>query len=178
MKTYTIYHIPGVKIGCTNNLKKRLKQLKLKDCEILETHTDIDIASNREVELQIQFGYTRDCSKFYKDVIEFKREYKIGQKRTLETRKNISESLKGRKLSEEQLNKMRGRKLSEETKQKIREKRKLQIFTEETRQKMSKSRSGKKYGPRTEEWCKNISESLKGHIPWNKGRKNGNTRNS
>ena len=45
---YYIYHIPGIKIGCTNQLKKRMKVQGFTDWEILEEHTDISIASNRE----------------------------------------------------------------------------------------------------------------------------------
>lgn len=60
MKTYYIYHIPGVKIGCTSNLERRVKQQTKGDWELLETHTDIDIASQREQELQKQYGYKVD----------------------------------------------------------------------------------------------------------------------
>ena len=60
MKTYTIYHINGVKIGCTSQLKKRLSDQGFTNCEILEEHTDIYEASNREIELQKQYGYRVD----------------------------------------------------------------------------------------------------------------------
>jgi hypothetical protein len=58
---YYIYHIPGIKIGCTKNLKRRIyQQYKGDDWELLETHTDIDIASERELVLQKQYGYKVD----------------------------------------------------------------------------------------------------------------------
>ena len=60
MKTYFIYHIPGVKIGCTTNLKKRINHQKFKDYEVLEIHTDVFEASKREIELQKQYGYPVD----------------------------------------------------------------------------------------------------------------------
>ena len=51
---YYIYHIPGIKVGCTENPNNRIKQQTKSDWEILEIHTDIDIASKRELELQKQ----------------------------------------------------------------------------------------------------------------------------
>jgi hypothetical protein len=57
---YYIYHIPGVKIGCSDNPKRRVKAQKYDYYEILETHIDINIASNREIELQKQYGYKVD----------------------------------------------------------------------------------------------------------------------
>jgi hypothetical protein len=54
---YYIYHIPGVKIGCTNNIERRVvKQQGFTEYEILEIHTDDKIASIREKELQKQYG--------------------------------------------------------------------------------------------------------------------------
>jgi membrane protease subunit (stomatin/prohibitin family) len=55
-KTYYIYHIPGVKIGCTYNIKQRIMNYKHPNYEILETHIDIFIASDREQELQKQLA--------------------------------------------------------------------------------------------------------------------------
>ena len=49
---YHIYHIKGVKIGCSKNPTKRIKQQGYSKWEILETHIDIDVASVRERELQ------------------------------------------------------------------------------------------------------------------------------
>ena len=68
---YYIYHIPGIKIGCTKHIEKRIKQQGFTEFEILETHTDIDIASDREIELQKQYGYSEPSNTNYKQHIEF-----------------------------------------------------------------------------------------------------------
>lgn len=58
---YYIYHIKGVKTGCTNNLEKRQKQYRDGSVLILlETHDDILIARRRERELALEFGYPLD----------------------------------------------------------------------------------------------------------------------
>lgn len=64
--TYTIYHIPGVKIGCTANLEVRMKWQGFTEWQILEEHTDIYIASDRELELQKQYGYKVDDRPYWK----------------------------------------------------------------------------------------------------------------
>ena len=66
---YYIYHIKGVKIGCTTNQRKRIiKRQGFTEYEILETHTDIYIASQREIELQKQYGLPVDTIPYYKTV--------------------------------------------------------------------------------------------------------------
>jgi hypothetical protein len=57
---YYIYHIPGVKIGCTKNLKSRIRVQGFTEYEVLEEHYDINIASNRERQLQRKYGYQVD----------------------------------------------------------------------------------------------------------------------
>lgn len=57
---YTIYHIPGIKIGCSKRVEKRIKEQGYNNFEILEVHTDIKIASQREHQLQKQYGYRID----------------------------------------------------------------------------------------------------------------------
>lgn len=61
---YYIYHIPNVKIGCTNNPKRRVKDQGYRDYNILETHNDIDVASKRELELQKEYGYKIDKNSY------------------------------------------------------------------------------------------------------------------
>jgi hypothetical protein len=61
---YTIYHIPGVKIGCSNEVENRVKNQGYSHYEILETHNDINIASYREKELQLLYGYEVDKSSY------------------------------------------------------------------------------------------------------------------
>ena len=61
--TYCIYHIPGVKIGVTNNVYNRVeKQQGYRDneYEIIEMSDDIDYISQREQELQKKYGYPVD----------------------------------------------------------------------------------------------------------------------
>ena len=57
---YTIYHIEGVKIGCSVNPKARVKAQGYGAFQVLEVHNDIQVASKREIELQIEYGYGRD----------------------------------------------------------------------------------------------------------------------
>jgi hypothetical protein len=54
---YYIYHIEGIKVGCSTNPKQRVKAQGYNQFEILETHTDINIAAKREIELQNEYGY-------------------------------------------------------------------------------------------------------------------------
>ena len=61
---YYIYYIPGIKIGCTQNLKRRMKEHKNPDYIVLETHTDIQIASERERSLQKEYGLKVDNISF------------------------------------------------------------------------------------------------------------------
>ena len=63
---YTIYHIPGVKIGCSKRIENRIKEQKFNEYEILEVHTDINTASLREKELNIQYGYQWDNTQDYR----------------------------------------------------------------------------------------------------------------
>ena len=57
---YSIYHIEGKKIGCSVNPKKRVNDQGYSEYEILETYSDIQIASKREIELQNEYGYNED----------------------------------------------------------------------------------------------------------------------
>jgi hypothetical protein len=64
---YYIYHIPGIKIGCTTkHPEERAKQQGYIDYEILEEHFDIYVASDRELELQKKYNYPVDDTPFYK----------------------------------------------------------------------------------------------------------------
>lgn len=67
---YYIYHIKGVKIGCSKNPKRRVAAQGYKDYEILEVHNDIDVADKREIELQKQYNYPNDKST-YKETLIF-----------------------------------------------------------------------------------------------------------
>ena len=65
---YTVYHIPGKKIGCTTDFVKRMKDQGFTSWEILwEQDGDYDfgwIAGNKEIELQKQYGYPVDKSHY------------------------------------------------------------------------------------------------------------------
>tara|TARA_Y100001973_G_scaffold96900_1_gene152267 strand:+ start:354 stop:1145 length:792 start_codon:yes stop_codon:yes gene_type:complete len=68
--TYAIYHIPGKKIGVTNNIKYRVEQQQgynEGEYEILEMSDDINYVSHKELELQKQYGYKVD-EKLYKQL--------------------------------------------------------------------------------------------------------------
>ena len=68
--TYCIYHIPGKKIGVTNNLKYRVEEqqgYKEGEYEILEMNDDIDYISWKERKLQEEYGYAVD-EKLYKNL--------------------------------------------------------------------------------------------------------------
>jgi len=67
---YCIYHIPGKKIGVTNDIQNRVVQQQgysEDEFEILEMSEDISYISNREIELQKLFGYRVD-QRLYKDL--------------------------------------------------------------------------------------------------------------
>lgn len=70
MQTYYIYHIPGVKIGCSKNPKLRVKRQGYNDYKILEIHTCVDMVTQREKELQEKYGYAVDRAD-YKQTLEF-----------------------------------------------------------------------------------------------------------
>ena len=65
---YYIYHIPGIKIGCTSDLEKRMSDQGFTEWEILEEHTDIYEASDREIQLQKDYGYRVDKVLYWKSV--------------------------------------------------------------------------------------------------------------
>ena len=67
---YYLYHIPGKKIGVTCNLNKRVTLIqgyKEGEYEVLEQSEDIDYISDREIELQLSYGYKKD-RKLYKNL--------------------------------------------------------------------------------------------------------------
>ena len=60
---YIIYHIPGKKIGVTNDLYNRVELqqgYEVGEYEVLESSDDIDYISKREIELQKEYGYKVD----------------------------------------------------------------------------------------------------------------------
>ena len=65
---YYIYHIPGVKIGCTNDLVKRMADQGFTNWEILEKYNNIYTASKREIELQKEYKLPIDAVPYWMSV--------------------------------------------------------------------------------------------------------------
>jgi hypothetical protein len=67
---YYLYHIKGIKWGCTKNLQQRLKRqgYTISDCFEVITIDNIDIASAKEKELNIEYGYNWQDTQNYKYV--------------------------------------------------------------------------------------------------------------
>jgi hypothetical protein len=74
---YYIYHIPGVKIGCTNNLERRIREQKFAYYKLLETYLDKFSASNRERELQKQYGYRLDSIPYNESLKRIKKAQEV-----------------------------------------------------------------------------------------------------
>jgi NTP pyrophosphatase (non-canonical NTP hydrolase) len=68
--TYYLYHIPGKKIGVTCDLNNRVTKQQgytPDEYEVLEISKDVDYISDRELELQREYGYRVD-RKLYKNL--------------------------------------------------------------------------------------------------------------
>jgi NTP pyrophosphatase (non-canonical NTP hydrolase) len=62
---YYIYHIKGIKVGCTNNLKRRVEQIQgYKHYDILATTDNIKNASKLEIHFQNVFNYKKDKNSY------------------------------------------------------------------------------------------------------------------
>ena len=93
---YTIYHIKGIKIGCSDDVEFRIKSQGYNEYTILEQHTDIYVASKRERELQKEYGYPIDKIPYYLTVSYCSRAGKIGGKNG-KGAKSPGRALKGEK---------------------------------------------------------------------------------
>ena len=78
---YYIYHIKGKKIGVSTNPKKRIKEQGFTTYEILECWDDIYKASEREIQLQNQYGYIDGGSVPYYQTINVTTKPKKTQKK-------------------------------------------------------------------------------------------------
>lgn len=76
---FYIYHVPGVKIGCSQNIKKRINAQKFSHYEILEEHYDVFEASNREIQLQKQYGYKVDNIPYWMSLERITKAQKISE---------------------------------------------------------------------------------------------------
>ena len=73
--TYYVYHIPGVKVGCTTDLKRRVTDQQgynPNEYEVLLETKDINEASVQEQVSQLEFGYKKDL-KLYKNLFKKQR---------------------------------------------------------------------------------------------------------
>ena len=58
---YTVYHIPGIKVGCTDNPQKRIVQQQgYTNYEVLLKTESLEEASSAEITFQQQLGYSID----------------------------------------------------------------------------------------------------------------------
>ena len=99
---YCIYHIEGIKIGCSDNVDFRVKSQGYNEYTILEEHSDIHIASKREIQLQKEYGYPIDKIPYYLTVSYCSRAGKIGGKNG-KGAKSPGRSLKGEKNNKAKL---------------------------------------------------------------------------
>lgn len=79
--TYYLYHIFGKKIGVTCDLKDRLTRQQGYACgeyEVLDSSDDIDYISEKELELQLVYGYKVDRQS-YKELITSRKTKKSNQ---------------------------------------------------------------------------------------------------
>ena len=81
MITYYLYHVPGVKIGVTVNIKRRVIEQQgynESQFEILEESDNIDYISKREIELQTAYGYAVETILYSNLMIKLKKEKNMG----------------------------------------------------------------------------------------------------
>jgi hypothetical protein len=97
---YDIYHIPGKKIGCSQNIIKRIKSQKFSHYEILETYYDIYVASNREIELQKQYGYRVDKIPYYESLKRITKAKEISLKTKDEWLPNVDWKAREEKINQ------------------------------------------------------------------------------
>jgi hypothetical protein len=64
---YTVYHIPGVKVGCSKRVEARVKEQGYNVYEVLEVCLTAREASEKELRWQEQLGYGRDNFSTYLD---------------------------------------------------------------------------------------------------------------
>ena len=143
---YYIYHIPGIKIGCTTNLKNRMAQLNYTEYEVLEEHLDGWIAGDRELELQKEYGYDIDPVHY---MIKLRQ---LESGRTKESYERAAQKTKGVKLSDEQKYKLSQAGMGNQNA-------KGAIRSEETRKKLSDAHMGSTVSLETKS---KISETMKG----------------
>ena len=106
IKTYALYHIPGRKVGVTNNIEDRVIRQQGYDegeFEILAWSDDIGYISDLEREMQVAYGYRVD-RRLYKDLFN-KQDKKLNNMRINVTEATTTfpcplDKLKGRLMDE------------------------------------------------------------------------------
>jgi hypothetical protein len=94
---YTIYHIPGVKVGATGrNPKVRVKEQGYNEFQILEVLDSLELASEREIYWQEKLGYGRDNNSYFKQVANPERIKKCSESATGKKRGSYDVSNDGR----------------------------------------------------------------------------------
>jgi phosphoribosyl-ATP pyrophosphohydrolase len=99
---YKLYHIPGKKIGVTLNLKHRVEVqqgYRPGEYEVLEESNDIGYISNREIELQKEYGYRVDETE-YKNLNQNQSNMRINTTEQTTTFPCPASKLKGRLMDE------------------------------------------------------------------------------
>jgi len=62
---YYIYHIKGVKVGCTNDLKRRVEQIQgYKEYDVLASTDNLSHASKLEIHFQKIYNYKQDKNSY------------------------------------------------------------------------------------------------------------------
>ena len=94
---YYIYHIEGIKVGCTNNPVKRIKiQQGYSDYKILAKTKNIDEACKLEFEWQDKLGYKRDIRTYKETINNFKTKKMIHvTDQTITFKKTFNNKLEG-----------------------------------------------------------------------------------
>ena len=70
---FYLYHIKGIKWGCTKRLEQRLKAqgYTTSDCQNIIEVNDINEASDMERELNLQYGYGWNKNQDYRKITKF-----------------------------------------------------------------------------------------------------------
>ena len=94
---YYIYHIEGIKVGCTNNPVKRIKiQQGYSNYKILAKTKNIDEACRLEFEWQDKLGYKRDIRTYKETINNFKTKKMIHvTDQTITFKKTFNNKLEG-----------------------------------------------------------------------------------
>lgn len=117
-------------------------------------------------ETGIKIGNAKRGVKQRPEVVNARRLKQLGKKPTPESNRKRSETLKGRKWSEQQRKNSEGRRHSEETKRKIGDGNRGKTRSPETKLSISKKLKGRKIGPASPEAIANMKLAWKSRAPY------------